>query len=439
MTFKTKTAEKPMINLIMIGDVDYGKSTLAGRIYSELGFISKEEMARLERHAKQLGRPDAKYAYVLSKTLQERQRGITIELGYKGFETESRRINMIDAPGHVEFMRNMITGAANADAAALMVDVTQAMSGKISAQTKEHLAIALVFGLKQLVVLVNKMDLVNYSQKVYGDAKAFLIATLKGMGFESVENYDYVPISALLGENVLRRSQNMTWYKGKTFAEVVNEFHEPERILDAPLRMPVLRAYSLPDVGIVVAGKIQSGTVTVGNRILICPQIGNTKIAAEVGSIEWQHRKVDAGRHGMDVGMGLKNLSNSFAKRLIKKGYVVTNEEQPLSAIKNFKAEITILDYPTEIRENYAPLLHCHQARLPCKLIKLESKLDAKTRRVIEKNPRSLKKGDVAVVTIEPQKPFVAETEKAVPHMGRFALRDSNLTVAGGRILEINT
>ncbi len=427
---------KPMINLMMAGDVDYGKSTLAGRLYTELGFVSKGDMERLEKHAKLLGRPDAKYAYIMSRTLQERQRGITIELSYRGFETKRRRINLIDAPGHTEFMRNMITGAANADAVALMIDVTQLMAKSVSAQTKEHIAIAYVFGLKQILVLINKMDLVGYSEKVYVEAKGFLQEFLKSTGFDDADKYDYIPISALAGENVLKRSENMKWYSGKTFVEAVDVLREPVRQLNAPLRMPILRTYSLPDVGTVISGKIQSGKVKIGDKIMICPQISDAKIFAEAGSIEWQHNKVREAEHGMDVGIGLKNLSSSFAKRLIKKGYVATDFAHPLKAIKTITVELRVLDSPTNIRKNYTPLLYCHQARLPCRIIDIKSKLDAKTRMSVDR-PESLGNGDVAIVVIEPQRPFVAEIEVAVPQMGRIALRDSNKTVAAGKILAI--
>ncbi len=430
---------KPMINLIMIGDVDHGKSTLAGRILSDLGFVSKKDFERVKKHAKDLQQSGAIYAYLLDRTLTERKRGTTIELGFVGFETENKRINLIDAPGHQEFMRNMISGAANADAAALMVDVTDKDKDLISSQMWEHLSIAYVFGIEQMVILINKMDQVKYSQKRYEEIKNKIVKLLAEVGFENTGKFNYIPLSAFNGENVFNSSKNMKWYSGQTFTQVIDRFKEPARILNYPLRMPILRTFSLPDVGTVIAGKIESGRVKIGDKIAVSPVFGSTPLTAEVSSIEWQHKKIDSAEHGMDIGLALGKTGGAFAKRQIKKGYIITDANHTLPLIKKLKAEILILEHPTKVSAGYSPVLHCHQSRLPCKIINLEAKLDRKTNKIIEKNPKGLKKGERAIVWIEPQKSFVTEDETKVPKLGRFALRDSNITVAAGRILEIKS
>jgi len=418
------TKEKPMINLIMLGRTNYGKSTLCGRLCVDLGAVPKEEFMRIKKHAAALDKKGMEFAFIMDKTLIERQRGITIEIGYTGLETKSKKINLMDPPGHVEFIRNLIAGVANAEVAALVLDVEEFNKKGIDKQIEEHLKIASIFGLNQLLVLINKMDLISYSEKVYNLTKEKIIKLLGKAGYSNANSLTYIPITALNGENVLERSKNMPWYKGETFIEALDNFKEPERMLNDPLRVPILRAYSIPDIGIVTAGKIQSGKIALGDKIIICPSFG-MPVTATIASIEWQHRVVNSAEHGMDVGIAFKNISPTFNKRNIKKGYVLTNIKNPLKPVKKFWAELLVLDHPTEIKAGYIPLLYCQQARLPCKILKIESKSG------------TLKKEEKAIVEIEPLKSFVAETEKVLPALGRFILREGDTTIAAGKIIKI--
>jgi elongation factor 1-alpha len=429
--------EKEMINLIMLGRTDYGKSTLCGRLCVDLGYVPKEDFLRIRKHSEALDKKGMEYAFVMDEALEERQRGITIQLGFIGLEIKNKRINLMDPPGHIEFINNLISGVAGADAGILVIDAKEFNSIGIDPQIEEHLRISSVFGINQMIVLVNKMDLLDYSESEYKKIKEKLVKMLNESGYKNAENFSYVPISAFNGDNIIEHSENMPWYAGDTFIGLVEKLKEPERFINGPFRLPILRVYSLPEIGTVIAGRIENGQIKIGDKIQVSPSFTDIKMSAEIAGIEWQHRKVDCAKHGMDVGLSFKNVSQTFTKRQIKKGYILTSPQDELKPIKKFKAKMLVLNHPTEIKEGYMPLLYCHQSRIPCKVQKIESRLDLETGNESEKNPKTLKRNEEGIVIIEPLKPLVAETVEKIPKMGRFVLRDANRTVAAGEILEI--
>ncbi len=426
-----------MINLIMLGRTNYGKSTLCGRLCVDLGYVPKEDFLRIKKHSGVLDKKGMEYAFVMDESLEERQRGITIQLGFVGLEIKNKRINLMDPPGHIEFINNLISGVAGADAGVLIIDGKEFKEIGLDPQIEEHLRISYVFGIEQIIVLINKMDLLGYSEDKYNEIKEKIIKILKEAGYKNAEKFDYIPLSAYYGDNVIEKSIKMKWYKGDSFIKRVEKLKEPKRLIEGPLRIPILRVYSMPDVGIVIAGRIENGQVKVGDEISISPCFTDIKMTAEIASIEWQHRKVDYAKHGMDVGLAFKEQSQTFTKRQIKKGYMVTDSVDELKPIKEFKAKILVLNHPTIIKEGYMPLLYCHQARVPCKIKKLEAKIDTESEKEIEKNPKEIKRNEEAMAIIEPLKPFIAEVEEKIPKLGRFVLRDANRTVAAGEILEI--
>jgi len=426
-----------MINLIMLGRTNYGKSTLCGRLCIDLGYVDKDGFMRIKKHSEVLDKKGMEYAFIMDESLEERQRGITIQLGFIGLEINGKRINLMDPPGHIEFINNLISGVAGADAGVLVIDAKEFKRIGIDPQIEEHLRISNLFGIEQIIVLVNKMDLLDYSQKKYEEVKESLIKMLEEAGYKNAKNFEYVPISAYDGDNVLEKSSNMPWYKKETFVEVISKIKEPKRFIKGPLRIPILRVFSLPETGTVIAGKIENGEVKIGDEIGVSPCFTDVKMKAKVKAIEWQHRKVEYAKHGMDIGLSFNNQSQTFTKRSLKKGYIVTDLKNEIKPIKEFKAKILILNHPTEIKEGYMPLLYCHQARIPCKIKKIDSLIDTETGKEISKNPSKLKKNQRGIVTIEPLKPFVAELAKNIPKLGRFALRDSNQTMAAGEIIEI--
>ena len=426
-----------MINLIMLGRTNYGKSTLCGRLCVDLGYVDKDGFMRIKKHSEVLDKKGMEYAFVMDESLEERQRGITIQLGFIGLEIHGKRINLMDPPGHIEFINNLISGVAGADAGILVIDAKEYKKIGVDPQIEEHLRISHIFGIEQIIVLINKMDLLDYSQKEYENVKESLVKMLKEAGYKNAENFNYVPISAYEGDNVLEKSSNMPWYKKETFVEIIEKIKEPKRFVTGPLRVPILRVFSIPETGMVIAGRIENGELKIGDEISVSPCFTDIKMKAKVKSIEWQHRKVDYAKHGMDVGISFSNPSQTFTKRSLKKGYILTDLKNEIKPIKEFKAKIIVLNHPTEIKAGYMPLLYCHQARIPCKVKKIDSLIDSESGKEISKNPSSLKKNQRGIITIELLKPFVAELSNKIPKLGRFALRDSNQTIAAGEIIEI--
>lgn len=426
---------KPMINLVFAGHVDHGKSTLVGRLFYEFGLISEQEMKRLERHAHALDKGSFKYAFFTDKSLEERERGISIEVGFKGFETEKKRFNIIDAPGHKDFIKNMITGASVGDAGILVVDANTTYEKGIQAQTREHLLLLYSLGIKQVLIVLNKMDTANYSKNVYEGTKQQLTSLIEKIGARLKPDSNFIPTSALHGVNIAELSDKMSWYNGPTFVEAMDILEEPPRLEDKPLRMPILRTFRATSGGTVIAGKVETGTINTGDTVVIAPYPGREKISGEVRSIEWQHKRIDKAGPGEDVGILLGRLEKGFVARQVKKGYMVGDVNDPPVEVEKFKADLFVLDHPSSIRKGYSPYLHCHQAALPCSIIEIESTRNPKTGEIKEENPEQLVKGDRAVVWIRPQKPLVIEEFNKIPKLSRFVLREG-ITVAAGICLE---
>ena len=428
--------KKEMINLILLGRTNYGKSTICGRLASEYGIIEKREIERAKKHSQALDKEGMEFAFLMDKSLEERQKGITIQLGFIGIELGDKRLNIMDPPGHIEFINNLISGVAGADAAVLVVDVNEFEKIGLDPQVEEHIRISYVFGIDQIIILINKMDKGDYSEEKYLKIKKEISNILEKAGYENAKKFNYIPISAIKGENISTNSDKMKWYKKENLITLLKEFKEPKRYVQGPLRMPILRVFTLPKVGEVLTGRIESGQIKIGDKIMVSPSYGEMKMTAEVSSIEWQHRQVKEAWHGMDVGVALKNKSPTFTKRQIKKGYIMNDLKNELKPIKRFEAEIIILNHPTSIKEGYKPVIYCHQARIPCIIAKIKSRIN-KEGEELEKDAKSLKKDERAIVEITPLKPFVTEEESKRLKLGRFILRDANVTVVAGKITKI--
>lgn len=417
-----------MINLVVAGHVDHGKSTLIGRLFDELNLIPKPEKDKAERDAQYLGKETFKYAFFMDTSLEERKRGLTIELGFKPFETASKQFNIIDAPGHSDFVKNMITGAAEADAGVLVLDAQDTLE-KIMPQTKEHSILMLTLGVNQLLVLVNKMDLVNYSRDAFEEVKTKIGDFLSSLGFTRLDKMIYVPVSAYYGENITRKSEKMKWYAGPTFLEALDTLEEPPRPVDKPFRMPVLRTFTSRGMGkVIIAGKVESGSVAEGDTIEVIPYGGTGKIL----SIEWQHKRLKKAEPGFDVGLALSGAVN---KREIKKGYMVCTPDSPSQVVDAFKARI--MAWGKYIGEGYCPLLHCHQSVVPVKITKVENTFDISTGDIVSQETKGVPQGQGGIVWIQPLKPLVIEKAQDFPRLSRFALRDGVVTVAAGMCVDI--
>ncbi|MCD6235936.1 MAG: translation elongation factor EF-1 subunit alpha [Thaumarchaeota archaeon] len=424
---------KPHLNLIVVGHVDHGKSTTMGHFLVDLGVVDQRLIQQYEEEAKRLGKETFKYAWILDRIKEERERGLTIDLAFQKFETKKYSFTLIDAPGHRDFVKNMITGASQADAAILVIS---AKKGEFEVgiapggQAREHAFLLSVLGIKQVIVLINKMDdqTVNWSKERYEEVKQGVSDLLKRIGFD-VSKIPFIPVSGWYGDNLIEKSKNMPWYDGPTLLEALDQFEEPPKPIDKPLRIPIQAVYSIRGVGTVPVGRVETGVLKPGDQIVIMPP----GIKAEVKSIEMHHQPLQQAVPGDNIGFALKGVDRSQ----IKRGMVVSHPDSPCSVAKEFVAQIIVIYHPTAIAAGYTPVMHIHTAQTAVRFVELLEKLDPRTGQVVEKNPQFLKTGDVAKVKLRPLQPVALETYSDFPELGRFAIRDSGMTVAAGVVREI--
>jgi len=418
-------AEKEHLNLIFIGHVDHGKSTTVGRILYETGALTEQQLRKLKEEAEKVGKATFEFAFTMDTLKEERERGVTIDLSHKEFQTPKFYFTIIDAPGHRDFVKNMITGASQADAAVLVC------SGKegVQAQTKEHAFLAKVLGISQLIVAVNKMDAVNYDHVKFDETKVALQTLLKNIGYK-VENIPFVPISGYAGTNIKNKAPaEMPWYSGPTLLECFDKLTAPAKPTDKPLRLPIQDVFTITGHGTVPVGRVETGIMKVNDTVVFMP----SGAKGEVKSIEMHHQQLTQAVPGDNVGFNVKNVD----KKDVKRGEVVGPVSNPPKVAAEFTAQIVVLEHPTAIGKGYTPVFHLHTAQIACTFVELLEKKDPKTGATMQKNPDFLKSGDVAIVKIKPLKPVVVEKFSEFPPLGRFAIRDMGQTVAAGVVLDV--
>ncbi|AIJ05738.1 translation elongation factor EF-1, alpha subunit [Methanocaldococcus bathoardescens] len=420
--------QKPVLNVAFIGHVDAGKSTTVGRLLYDSGAIDPQLLEKLKREAQERGKAGFEFAYVMDNLKEERERGVTIDVAHKKFETPKYEVTIVDCPGHRDFIKNMITGASQADAAVLVVDVNDAKTG-IQPQTREHMFLARTLGIKQIAVAINKMDTVNYSQEEYEKMKKLLSEQLlKVLGYNP-DQIDFIPTASLKGDNVVKKSENMPWYKGPTLVEALDKFQPPEKPTNLPLRIPIQDVYSITGVGTVPVGRVETGILKPGDKVVFEP----AGVQGEVKSIEMHHEQIPQAEPGDNIGFNVRGVS----KKDIKRGDVCGHPDNPPTVAEEFTAQIVVLQHPTAITVGYTPVFHAHTAQVACTFMELLKKLDPRTGQVIEENPQFLKTGDAAIVKIKPTKPMVIENVREIPQLGRFAIRDMGMTIAAGMAIDV--
>jgi elongation factor 1-alpha len=427
------TQQKPHLNLIIIGHVDHGKSTMTGHILYRLGYFDEKTMKEIEEQAKKMGKESFRFAWLLDRLKEERERGLTISLSYMKFETKKYFFTIIDAPGHRDFVKNMITGASQADAAILVVS---ARKGEFEAgmsaegQTREHAILARTMGINQLIVAINKMDATEppYSEKRYKEIVEVLSKFLKSIGYD-VSKVPFIPISAWTGENLIERSPNMPWYNGPVLVEALDYLVPPAKPIDKPLRIPIQDVYSISGVGTVAVGRVESGVLKSGDKVSIMPPA----LTAEVKSIETHHVRIEKAEPGDNIGFNLKGVE----RKDIKRGDVVGPIDSPPVVADEFTARVMVVWHPTAIAVGYTPVIHIHTASVACRISEIVAKLDPRTGKELEKNPQFIKQGDIAIVKFKPIKPLVVEKYSDFPGLGRFAMRDMGKTIGVGQVIDV--
>ena len=425
-------ANKDHLNLIITGHIDNGKSTTMGHFLMDLGIIDERTIAQHAEESEKIGKGDTfKYAWVLDNIKDERERGITIDLAFQKFETPKFFFTLIDAPGHRDFIKNMITGASEADCAVLVLSAKEGETDTAVApggQAREHAFLLKTLGVNQLIIAINKMDTNNYSEDAFNKAKEKGEKLIKSVGYK-VDTVPVIPVSGWKGDNLVKKSENMAWWKGKTLLESFDDFILPEKPTGKPLRVPIQDVYSITGVGTVPVGRVETGTMKPNDKIIIMP----SGAVGEIKSIETHHQEMPSASAGDNIGFNLRGIE----KKDIKRGDVMGTPDSPPTVAKEFKAQIIVIHHPTAIAPGYTPVMHCHTAQVAATITAFEAKINPASGAVEEQNPKFLKVGDSAIVTIRPVRPTPIETFQEFPEMGRFALRDMGATIAAGIVKEI--
>ncbi|TLX68600.1 MAG: translation elongation factor EF-1 subunit alpha [Thaumarchaeota archaeon] len=425
-------SKKPHLNMIVTGHIDNGKSTSMGHMLMDLGLIDERTIAAHAAESEKHGKGDTfKYAWVMDNIKDERERGITIDLAFQKFETPKYFFTLIDAPGHRDFIKNMITGASEADCAILVLSAKEGETDTAIApggQAREHAFLLRTLGVSQLIVAINKMDDSNYSEQAFKAAKEKAEKLIKSVGYK-LENVPIIPISGWKGDNLVKKSENMKWWTGKTLLETFDDFKLPEKPVGKPLRIPIQDVYTITGVGTVPVGRVETGVAKAGMKIVVMPS-GAT---GEIKTIETHHTQMESAEAGDNIGFNLRGIE----KKDIKRGDVIGTPDNPPNVAKEFRAQIIIIHHPTAIAPGYTPVMHAHTAQVAATIVAFESKINPQTGAEEEKDPKFLKAGDSAIVRIRPVRPLPIETFQDFPELGRFALRDMGATIAAGVIKDI--
>jgi len=415
---------KPHMNLAIIGHIDHGKSTLVGRLLFETGVVLPHVIEKFKEEAKAKGKESFAFAWVMDTLKEERERGITIDVAHKRFDTNKYYFTIVDCPGHRDFVKNMITGASQADAAILVVAAPEG----VQAQTKEHVFLSRTLGINQLMVAINKIDMVKYDQKRFEEVKNDVVQLLKMVGYKTNE-ISFIPTSAFIGDNVSKLSENTPWYKGPAVLEALDRFTEPEKPLNLPLRVPVQDVYSISGVGTVPVGRVETGRMRKGDKVVFMPPGAE----GEVKSIEMHHEEIPEAVPGDNIGWNMRGVGRDD----IRRGDVCGSTSSPPTVAEEFTAQIVVLQHPSAITVGYTPVFHCHTAQVACTITEIQKKLDPRTGDVKEENPTFIKAGDAAIVVVKPTRPLVIEKVSEIPQLGRFAIRDMGQTIAAGMVMDI--
>ena len=405
------------IKIVFVGHVDHGKSTLIGRLLYNTKSIAEDKIKDLEKNTSEGKKLD--FAFLMDHFEEERKQGITIDTAQIFFKTLKRDYVIIDAPGHVEFVVNMITGAAQADAAVLIVDAAEG----VQEQTKRHAYILSMLGIKQVIVAINKIDLVDYSEEKYNTIMAELTPFLSEL---NIYNVTSVPISSTDGDNITERSENTKWFTGKTFIELVDDIEGSTDESNKSVVLPIQDVYNINDQGKskrIFVGKIEVGNISEGQSICVLP----SKEHAHIKSIEKYNETKNQAQNGECIGI------TTDKPLFIERGNIVCSVNHGLNMASNFKASLFWMN-TAAVNVSDKLTLRCSTQEVGCSISEIFKKINSSTLEKIEDDLTGLNKLEVGEVEIKTKKPIVISAMSAVPALGRFVLLKDNTIVAGGII-----
>jgi elongation factor 1-alpha len=412
-------------NLAIIGHVDHGKSTLVGRLLFETGSVPEHVIEQHREEAEEKGKGGFEFAYVMDNLAEERERGVTIDIAHQEFDTDEYYFTIVDCPGHRDFVKNMITGASQADNAVLVV----AADDGVQPQTQEHVFLARTLGIGEMIVGVNKMDLVDYEEGRYHEVVDEVTQLLKQVQFNP-DDAKFIPLSAFEGDNVAEESENTPWYDGEILLEALNALPEPEPPTDTSLRLPIQDVYTISGIGTVPVGRVETGIMNTGDDVVFQP----SDVGGEVKTIEMHHEEVPEAGPGDNVGFNVRGIGQDD----IRRGDVCGPADDQPTVAETFQAQIVVMQHPSVITAGYTPVFHAHTAQVACTVESIDKKIDAASGEVTDDDPDFIQNGDAAVVTVRPQKPLSIEPSSKIPELGSFAIRDMGQTIAAGKVLSVN-
>jgi elongation factor 1-alpha len=460
-------AGKEHMSVVICGHVDSGKSTTTGHLLYQLGGINERDMAKLKAEATTLGKDSFCFAFFMDKTKEERARGITIMCTLKDFYTPKYHYTIIDAPGHRDFMKNMISGASQADVAVLMVPADgnfatslakgDAKAGEVKGQTREHARLLNLLGVKQLVICINKMDsdLAKYSEARYNEIRDEIRNVLIRVGWRKdfvMASVPVLPISGWKGDNLFAKSEAMPWWTGAsvkaqdgstvnvvTLHDALNEFTQPAaRQNDKPLRFSVNGVYNIKGVGNVISGKVEQGVIKPGQEVVFLPtHTESLPCTGRVFTVEMHHTSIPVGECGFNIGMSIKGLNKDNMPKV--GDIMVLKSDDTLKAPKRFTVDVQVLDHPGELKKGYAPIAHCRTAKAPAKLVEIKWKVGKETAGKKLENPISIKANEMArlVFEVDPKHPIIVDKFESTEVLARVAFMDGNQAVMLGRVVDV--
>ena len=456
---------KEHVSVVVCGHVDAGKSTTTGHLIFDLGGINERDMKKLRDEAERLGKGSFAFAFHMDQQKEERERGVTIKATTKEFFTDSKHYTIIDAPGHKNFIKNMITGSSQADVALILVPADgnfatsiakgNIRAGEVQGQTRQHSLLINLLGVKQIIIGVNKMDCgtAQYKQERFNEVADEMRNTLVRVGWKKdfvKKSVPIIPISGWKGDNLTTKSPNMAWWNGcdvtnlskksihvNTLVDALEKFVEiPMREPTKDLRVPINGVYKIKGTGDVLTGRVEQGLIKPGQEVIFLPTHTTANpCIGKIFTVEMHHKALPEAGPGKNVGMNIKGLDKKNMPRV--GDIMILKDDLGLRPAKRFTMQVKVLTHPGELKVGYCPIAYVRTSRSAVKLVKIEWKVGKSTGNEKIKDPLFIKANEMAQVVFEPQQPFVVDSFKNCEGLGRVAIMEGNAVIMLGKCVSV--